>query len=217
MFDLLHPAARMSALALLMTLNSGTVTQAQTPSWIIPGELAAAKAEGELVVYGSMNEQEALPFWKGFEDATGIKVSYVRGSDTQLIARIAIESRAQQRSWDVIMTTTLTRLPQNFLSPHDPPLSSESSFNISSDGAGAPCPSPRPFNPTVLDASATPTQAGAHSISHLLINRPDGDQLMQKPCGMKPLRPRNESSAYNAEASCAALTTLSIVPARRAL
>ena len=46
MFDLLHPAARMSALALLMALSSGTVAQAQTPSWIIPGELAAAKAEG---------------------------------------------------------------------------------------------------------------------------------------------------------------------------
>jgi iron(III) transport system substrate-binding protein len=125
MFDLLHPAARIGALALLTAASFGSIAQAQTPSWIIAGDLAAAKAEGELVVYGSMNEQEAFPFWKGFEDATGIKVSYVRGSDTQLIARIAIESRAQQPSWDLIMTTTLTRLPQNFLTPHDPPLAKE--------------------------------------------------------------------------------------------
>ena len=125
MFHVLHPVVRTGALALLMALSVDTRAQAQTPSWIIPGELAAAKAEGALVVYGSMNEQEALPFWKGFEDATGIKVSYVRGSDTQLIARIAIEARAQTRSWDAIMTTTLTRLPQNFLAPHDPPLAKE--------------------------------------------------------------------------------------------
>jgi hypothetical protein len=60
------------------------------------------------------------------------------------------------------------------------PEAADGGFDINFDGAGAPCPSPRPFNPTVLDASATPTQAGVHSVSHLLIDRPDGDQLIQK-------------------------------------
>ena len=52
-----------------------------------PISLSAAKAEGALTVYGSMNEQEALPLWKLFEDATGVKVSYVRSSDTQIMAQ----------------------------------------------------------------------------------------------------------------------------------
>ncbi len=63
-------------------------------SWIVPDLLSAAKTEGALTVYGSMNEQEALPLWKTFEDATGVKVSYVRSSDTQIMARVAIENRA---------------------------------------------------------------------------------------------------------------------------
>ena len=94
---------------------------AQGPSWAVPDLLAAAKAEGALTVYGSMNEEEALPFWKQFEDATGIKVSYVRGSDTSLIGRIAIESRARQRTWDVVVTTPVNRLPDEVLQQFDPP------------------------------------------------------------------------------------------------
>ena len=80
-------------------------------SWIVPDLLHAAKAEGALTVYGSMNEQEALPLWKVFEDATGVKVSYVRSSDTQIMARVAIENRARQRSWDIALTTTVPQLP----------------------------------------------------------------------------------------------------------
>ena len=45
-----------------------------------------------------MNEQEALPYYKIFEDATGIKVSYVRASDTGVMARIAVEFRAKQHA-----------------------------------------------------------------------------------------------------------------------
>ena len=36
-----------------------------------------------------MNEEEAFPYWKVFEDATGIKVSFVRMSDATLQSRIA--------------------------------------------------------------------------------------------------------------------------------
>jgi len=95
--------------------------QAAQPSFVAPDLLQAAKAEGALTVYGSMNEAEALPLWKLFEDATGVKVSYVRSSDTQIMARVAIENRAHQRTWDVAVTTTVSQLPQQYLLQFDPP------------------------------------------------------------------------------------------------
>jgi iron(III) transport system substrate-binding protein len=68
-----------------------------------------------------MNEQEGLPLWKIFEDASGIKVNYVRSSDTALMGRIAIERRAQQNSWDIVQTTAVGKLPQEFLQAFDVP------------------------------------------------------------------------------------------------
>src|SRR5712691_7498926 len=98
---------------------------AQTPPpnrpWLDPALLPAARAEGALVVYSSVNEQEGLPLWKIFEEATGIKVAYVRASDTVLMSRVAIEFRADQRSWDVILTTTVNKLPPQLLAAVDPP------------------------------------------------------------------------------------------------
>jgi iron(III) transport system substrate-binding protein len=96
-------------------------SQSDTPAWIIPDILPAARAEGALTVFGSMNEQEALPLWKIFQDATGITTSYVRGNDAQLTGRIEIEARTQQNSWDLLVTTGVTRLPNQVLQPFDPP------------------------------------------------------------------------------------------------
>jgi iron(III) transport system substrate-binding protein len=98
---------------------------AQTQSWMVPDLLQAAKAEGTLTVYSSMNEQEGLPLWKKFEEATGIKTEYVRASDNALITRTALERRAQQRSWDVVVSTVVNRLPQDYLLPIDPPQAKE--------------------------------------------------------------------------------------------
>ena len=89
-------------------------------SWVVPDLLSAAKSEGSLTVYGSMNEQEALPLWKTFEDVTGVKVSYVRSSDTQIMARVAIENRARQRTWDVALTTTVSQIAPDNLIQFDP-------------------------------------------------------------------------------------------------
>jgi iron(III) transport system substrate-binding protein len=115
-------AAIGGALAVALALIAmPRATQAQDRSWLDPTLLAAAKKEGVLVVYGSMNEEEALPYYKIFEDATGIKVTYVRSSDTGIIGRIAIESRAKQQSWDVVMTTPVNRLPDAVLAQIDPP------------------------------------------------------------------------------------------------
>jgi iron(III) transport system substrate-binding protein len=88
--------------------------------WIDPALLAAAKAEGSLVVYSSTNEQEGLPLFKLFEDATGIKVQYVRGNDTSLMARMAMEFRASQKAWDILQTTTLNKVPPQQLAQFDP-------------------------------------------------------------------------------------------------
>ena len=54
---------------------------AQSPvqaSWLDPALHEAAKKEGSVVVYTSTNEREGLPLFKIFEDATGIKVHYIR-------------------------------------------------------------------------------------------------------------------------------------------
>ncbi len=104
-----------------LATSTGASAQGAPPSWLYPDLLVKAKAEGgSLTVYSSVNEQEALPLWKDFETAAGIKVDYVRGSDTALVGRIALEARAQQRSWDILVTTAVGRLPKDFLTPYEP-------------------------------------------------------------------------------------------------
>lgn len=88
---------------------------------MVPDLAPAARSEGSLTVYSSMNEQEGLPLWKMFEDATGVKVNYVRSSDSIILSRIAIENRARQRGWDLAVTTTVNRLPNDALVQFDPP------------------------------------------------------------------------------------------------
>jgi iron(III) transport system substrate-binding protein len=112
-----------AAFAGLLALSTATPALAQTaPDWATPDLLAASKAEGStMTVYGSMNEQEALPYYKLFEDATGIKVVYVRASDTALFSRILIEHRARQRTWDLVVTTPVNRLPDEVLLQFETP------------------------------------------------------------------------------------------------
>ena len=93
----------------------------QPPSWIIPDLIAAARAEGSLTVYSSINEQEGLPLWKLFEDATGVKVNYVRSSDFEHPGAHRDRDRARQRTWDLAVTTTVNRLPNEVLLQFDPP------------------------------------------------------------------------------------------------
>ena len=96
---------------------------AQAPRpWLVPELHAAAKSEGNtLTIYASMNEQEALPYWSVFEQATGIKVHFVRMSDSAIRGRIAIEHRAGQRSWDLVATAQVYRLGSEILAQFDPP------------------------------------------------------------------------------------------------
>ena len=121
-----HTLKRVTRVAAVLALGISALAaparaQPAQPSWIMSDILAGAKAEGELVIYASMNEEEALPYWKVFEDATGIKVHFVRMSDANIRARIAIEARARQRSWDLVTTTPVYRLPDDVLLQFDPP------------------------------------------------------------------------------------------------
>src|SRR6476661_4044804 len=116
------------ALALIPS-TGGTPAQAQgaptgaspARAWLDPAVLAAAQAEGSLIVYSSTNEQEGLPLFKLFTDATGIKVEYVRASDAVLMSRMGIEFRAGQRSYDIVQTATINKMPTQMLAQYEPP------------------------------------------------------------------------------------------------
>ena len=104
----------------LAILLATAPAQTQDRPWLDRELLKAAQAEGSLTVYSSINEQEGLPLWKIFEDATGIKVNYVRGADGPLMGRIAIEYRSNQNTWDILQTTTLNKVPPELLASFDP-------------------------------------------------------------------------------------------------
>ena len=113
--------ACLCALAASAILGFTPVRAADTPSWVDPKLLEAAKKEGTLVIYTSLNEEEGLPIWKAFEQETGLKVEYIRGSDGQMISRILIENRGGRPSWDIVMVTSVQRLPAQLLAQVDPP------------------------------------------------------------------------------------------------
>jgi iron(III) transport system substrate-binding protein len=101
-------------------LAAAQTQPSQPPSWLDPALLAAAKKEGSVVVYTSTNEREGLPLFKIFEDATGIKVHYVRAGDGMLVSRSLIEARAGQSSFDVIFSHAAHKLPQQMLAQYVP-------------------------------------------------------------------------------------------------
>ena len=117
--NLLRPLARIAMILLAAT----SVARAQTPlpSWVIPELVPLARAEGELTVYSSTNEQEALPQLKLFQDVTGVKINFIRGAEGPLVSRILTETRAGQSSWDIMNSTAVSRLPPALTKAFDPP------------------------------------------------------------------------------------------------
>lgn len=116
-----------AAVSAMLMAAYPAMAQAPAPSWLAADLAANARAEagasgGRVIVYSSVNEQEALPVWKEFEAASGVAIDYVRASDTALIGRIVLEARSQQKSWDILVTTAVGRLPQDLLVPFEPPL-----------------------------------------------------------------------------------------------
>ncbi len=115
-------AAGLAGLAVLLGLGPALAQDAPAAHpWLDPALLAAAKGEGSLIVYSSTNEQEGLPLFKIFEEATGIKVEYVRNADSPLMSRVAIEYRANQKAWDIFHTTTVNKVPTQMLAQFEVP------------------------------------------------------------------------------------------------
>jgi iron(III) transport system substrate-binding protein len=113
--------AALSAATLLCLLGAAPALAqgAQSHFWLDPALLAAAKKEGTLTVYSSTNEQEGLPLFKIFEEATGIKFDYIRGNDASLLSRVAIETRANQPSFDIIHISNAHKMPSQMLAQVD--------------------------------------------------------------------------------------------------
>lgn len=113
--------ARRAALAAAAVIAPVLALAADPPSWVDPTLLEAARTEGTLVIYTSVNEEEGLPIWKQYEEDTGIKVEYIRGSDSQMIGRILIEYRGGRPAWDLVLVTSVPRLPMALLAEYEPP------------------------------------------------------------------------------------------------
>ena len=119
---LLAAAGRTGGLvAIVLTLGASSgFAEAQSPAWLDPTLLEAAKREGSVVIYTSTNEREGLPLFKIFEDATGIKVHYIRAGDGMLVSRSLIEARAGQASFDAIFSHAAHKVPQTMLAQYVP-------------------------------------------------------------------------------------------------
>ena len=83
------------ALALLFVFSAATL-EAQ------PVDVAAAKKEGKVVVYGSVVPQAMEELHKNFEEKYNIKVEYWRGSSTAVAERAQAEWRAGRPAFDVV-------------------------------------------------------------------------------------------------------------------
>lgn len=110
-----------AAVAICAAATPLQAQQTALPSWVMPELLAGAKAEGELTIYSSTNEQEALPLLKMFQDVTGVKINFIRGAEGALTSRIMTETRAGQSSWDIVASTVVSRLPPHLTKQYDPP------------------------------------------------------------------------------------------------
>jgi iron(III) transport system substrate-binding protein len=88
--------------------------------------VAAAKAEGAVVVDGPPIDPVRTALSRGFEDAFGIRVSYISSGSTQSGARVRAERAAGRYLLDVFIsgsdTPTLTFLPNGWLDKVEPVL-----------------------------------------------------------------------------------------------
>ena len=71
-----------------------------------PETIAAAKKEGEVVVFGSLENDVAAAIDNAFEAKYGVKVKYFRGSSTVIIDRVTTEHRTGKMSFDIVYTTS---------------------------------------------------------------------------------------------------------------
>jgi iron(III) transport system substrate-binding protein len=107
-----------TALALGLSLVADALGQAI--------DIAAAKKEGKVIVYGSVVPQAMEELHRNFESKYGIKVDYWRGSSTAVAERAQSEWRAGRPAFDVVESSwdvmTLMK-KEGIFAPYIPPSS----------------------------------------------------------------------------------------------
>jgi iron(III) transport system substrate-binding protein len=99
--------------------------------WLTPAfaqdakQIEAAKKDGKLVVYGTMQSDIFELLQKSFFKKTGITVDYWRTSATKVMERALSEARAGKALFDLVMTTEDTMrimLKEGILTKYDSPM-----------------------------------------------------------------------------------------------
>jgi iron(III) transport system substrate-binding protein len=99
--------------------------------WLTPAfaqdakQIEAAKRDGKLVVYGTMQSDIFELLQKAFHKKTGIAVDYWRTSATKVMERALSEARAGKALFDLVMTTEDTMrimLKEGILAKYDSPM-----------------------------------------------------------------------------------------------
>ena len=87
--------------------------------------IEAAKKDGKLIVYGTMQSDIFEPLQKMFQKKTGITVDYWRTSATKVMERALTEARAGKALYDLVMSTEDTQrimLKEGILVKYESPM-----------------------------------------------------------------------------------------------
>ena len=107
-----HAIAVAAALVLLPAL-------ATAQGLVVGGEtiadaklLAAAKAEGKILIHGTRPSESIGPVFEGFTKDTGIKIDYVRGPSSKVYERVVAEFAVNKLEFDYVDLTDLTLIKE---------------------------------------------------------------------------------------------------------
>ena len=116
-------SAALLAFATILTLTPGS-TRAADPNEAMNALIAAAKAEGSVVVDGPPNDAARIALTTGFQDKYGISVSYISSGSGPSATRVRAERAAGKYLLDVFVsgsdTPIMTFLPSGWLDRIEP-------------------------------------------------------------------------------------------------
>jgi len=90
--------------------------------------IEAAKKEGRIVLYGTMQSDIFEQLQKAFQKKTGITIDYWRTSATKVMERVLSETRAGKSLFDLVMSTedtTRIMLKEGILAKYDSPMNKD--------------------------------------------------------------------------------------------
>jgi iron(III) transport system substrate-binding protein len=93
-----------SALAQGLVIDGETIADAKL--------LAAAKAEGKIVMHGTRPSESIGPVFEAFQKETGIKIDYVRGPSSKVYERVLAEFAVNKLEFDYADLTDLTLIKE---------------------------------------------------------------------------------------------------------